>query len=188
MSIPEKVLLCAALTTSTACATVETEGDGRDVVTTATIPAPPERVLHAFLDTDDLAGWWKVSRSSVDPRIGGTWAVTWDDYGDEKTNHVWTGVIREIGPRRVLIDNVVMVEPGRPLFAPLQLEIVVRPADAGSHLEVVHRGYGYGTDWDWIHAVVVDGWEHVLGDLRDWFAAMDAADVRQPGAVDPAGG
>lgn len=41
MSIPKKILLCAALATSTACATVETEGDGRDVVTTATIPAPP---------------------------------------------------------------------------------------------------------------------------------------------------
>jgi hypothetical protein len=26
----------------------------------------------------------------------------------------WTGVIREIGPRRVLIDDIVMVEPGRP--------------------------------------------------------------------------
>ena len=171
MKLFQCIPLLAVLLSLPACVARSFQAAGREVVTTVTIPAEPERVLRAFLDEDDLRGWWKVSRSLVEEKVGGTWALTWDDYGDEKTTHVWTGVIQEIGPRRLLIGEVVLVEPGRRLFAPLQIEVIAEPADTGCALRVVHRGYQYGADWDWIHATVIAGWRHVLGDLRGWFAA-----------------
>ncbi len=164
-------VLIAILVPLAACMTTSTRPPGREVVTTVIIAAQPERVLQAFLDGDDLRGWWKVSRSLVKQEPGGTWAVTWDDYGEERSSHVWTGVIQEIGPRRLLIGDMVLVEPGRPLFAALQIEIIVEPADTGCALTVIHRGYRYGADWDWIHEIVIAGWQHVLGDLQAYFAA-----------------
>lgn len=141
----------------------------RTIETTVIIPASPERVLRSFIDADDLRGWWRVSRSLVEARPGGVWSVTWDDYGEEKSQHAWVGVVEEAGPRRLRIGNLVMIEPGRPLFGPLQLEIVVAPANGGTSLTVHHRGYRSGGDWDWIHDTVVKGWQHVLGDMQRWF-------------------
>jgi uncharacterized protein YndB with AHSA1/START domain len=137
-------------------------------VTTVVVPASPERTLRAFLDPEDLEGWWKVSRSLVEDHNGGIWAIAWDRYGPEQTNHVWTGVISDIGPRRLVIDSVVLVEPDRPLFAPLQIEVVTTDTPEGCQLQVVHRGYQYGEDWDWMHQTVVEGWRHVLGDLQEF--------------------
>jgi uncharacterized protein YndB with AHSA1/START domain len=153
-------------------------GDGaasRSVETTVLVPAPPERVLRAFLEPADLRGWWKVSRSLVEAEPGGVWSVTWDDYGEEKTQHAWVGVVEELTPRGLSIGHLVMIEPRRPLFAPLQLEVLVTPAGEGTSLTVVHRGYGHGEHWDWIHAEVVRGWQHVLGDLQAWFRGQGAA-------------
>jgi uncharacterized protein YndB with AHSA1/START domain len=157
-----------------ACAGAQTAPVGRDVVTTIEISASPERVLRAFLDEDDLASWWKVSRSLVEERRGGTWAVAWDRYGNEQSSHVWTGVIREVGPRRLIIGEMVLVEPDRALFAPLQLELETEPAENGCVLRIVHRGYQSGdADWEWAHEAVVAGWEHAAADLRDWFRQVE---------------
>lgn len=55
-----------------------------------------------------------------------------------------------------------------PLFGPMQLEITVEPAEGGTTLTVAHRGYGYGGAWDRIYELVVNGWDHVLGDMETW--------------------
>ena len=72
--------------------------DTRNVETNVSISASPERVLRAFVDHEDLHGWWNVSRSFVEDRPGGVWSVTWDDYGEDKTQHAWIGVVEEISP------------------------------------------------------------------------------------------
>jgi uncharacterized protein YndB with AHSA1/START domain len=142
--------------------------DTRTVETTRIISASPEEVLNAFLDDGDLKAWWKVSRSLVEQKEGGIWSITWDDWGEEKTQHAWIGVIEEITPDRVLVGHLVMIEPDMPLFGPMQVEISVKPADQGTALTVSHRGYQYGEHWDKIYELVVNGWDHVLGDLEAW--------------------
>jgi hypothetical protein len=62
-----------------------------------------------------------------------------------------------------------MIEPERPLFGPLELEIVVTPAKEGTSLTVYHRGYQSGEHWDWMHDTVETGWQHVLDDMQQWF-------------------
>ncbi len=173
MGFSKSISLLTVLVTIAACRSTSMAPAGRDVVTTVDIPASPERALSAFLSAEDLAEWWGVSRSRVDEEVGGTWAVTWDQYGEDKTSHVWTGVIREIGARRVLIGDVVMVEPGHRLFAPLEIEILAKPKEGGCVLSVSHRGYQHGVDWDWLHQNVVVGWKHVLADLQVWFMSND---------------
>lgn len=140
----------------------------RSVETTTTISASPEELLNAFLDDDDLKAWWKVSRSLVERKQGGVWSITWDDWGPEKTQHAWIGVIEELTPDRLVVGHLVMIEPDMPLLGPMQLEITVKPAGSGSALTVSHRGYRYGEHWDAMYDAVVQGWDHVLGDLEAW--------------------
>ncbi|MCZ6826015.1 MAG: SRPBCC domain-containing protein [Gammaproteobacteria bacterium] len=151
-----------------ACTAALADSGTRSVEATTTISARPDEVLGAFLDDDALKAWWKVSRSLVEQKQGGVWSITWDDWGPEKTQHAWIGVIEEITPDRLVVGHLVMIEPGMPLLGPMQLEITVKPADGGSALAVSHRGYGYGDHWDSIYDAVVQGWEHVLGDMEAW--------------------
>lgn len=142
----------------------------RSVITTREMPASPDRVLQAFLADSDLHSWWKTTRTLVEPVKGGVWSIAWDDWGGQKTHHSWTGVIRELSANRVIVGPMVMIEPGMPLLGPMTLEIFVEPADnAGASVTVTHSGYGYGDHWDEMYELVVDGWDHVLGDMQAWF-------------------
>ena len=143
----------------------------RTVETTKIISASPEKVLNAFLDDGELKAWWKISRSLVEQKEGGIWSITWDDWGDDKTQHAWIGEIDLLTKDRVRISRLVMIEPGMPLFGPLQLEIRVEPADGGTAVTVSHSGYQYGEHWDRIYELVVNGWDHVLGDMESWARA-----------------
>ena len=141
----------------------------RTVETTAIISASPEEVLNAFLDEGDLKAWWKVSRSLVEPKQGGVWSITWDDWGPEKTQHAWIGVIDEVTPDTLVIGHLVMIEPDTPILGPMQLDIAVSPTKGGTLLRLSHRGYRYGGHWDSMYHMVVKGWDHVLGDMAAWF-------------------
>ncbi len=150
------------------CTAAVADSGTRSVEATNTIPASPDQVLQAFLVDDDLKAWWKVSRTLVEQKQGGIWSVTWDDWGQDKTQHAWIGVIEELTPDRLVVGHLVMIEPDMPLLGPMQLEITVKPAGSGSALTVSHRGYGYGEHWDSIYDAVVQGWAHVLGDMEAW--------------------
>ena len=141
----------------------------RSVDTEVVISASPEKVLQAFLNDDDLKAWWKVSRSLVEPEAGGVWSISWDNWGQEKTQHAWSGVIEEITPNRLVIGRLVMNEPGMPLLGPMQLEITLQPAEGGTLLSLSHRGDHYGDHWNTMYDLVVQGWDHVLGDMQAWF-------------------
>jgi uncharacterized protein YndB with AHSA1/START domain len=169
-SMNQKTLIAFAFScVALLCLSDTVRADTRTVETTFFIPASPERVLRSFVDEEDLQGWWKVSRTLVEEHSGGVWSVVWDDYGVDQTQHTWVGVVEELSPRRLRVSHLVMIEPGRPLYGPLQLEVTVTPAPGGSSLTVLHHGYQNGHEWDWIHDTVVRGWRHVLTDMQNWF-------------------
>ena len=141
----------------------------RCVTTTRSMPATPAEVLQAFVEDEDLKAWWQISRSRIDPSVGGIWSISWDDWGTEKTQHAWSGVVDVISDRRLVIGRMVMNEPNLPLLGPMQLEIEVAAIEGGSSVTVTHRGYGYGAHWDKIYDDVVNGWDHVLGEMEEWF-------------------
>lgn len=112
----------------------------RTVETTVNLDAEPRRVIRAFLEGADLKGWWRVTRSLVEAKPGGTWCIAWDGFGENKTNHSWMGVIRELDKRQLVIDPPVLNEPNRPiLFGPLGLEVLPEAADGGTKLTVRHH-------------------------------------------------
>ena len=160
------LVFCIAITVN---AVAFADESTRTVTTTVEVAALPADVLRAFLDDAELKGWWKVTRSLVEARQGGVWSISWDNYGEAKTHHSWSGVIEELDDDHLVIGKLVMNEPDRPLFAPLTLEITVTPAANGTTLTVNHHGYQRGVDWDWMYATVVAGWQHVLGDLQAWY-------------------
>jgi len=152
------------------------KADNRSVITTRHMAATPEEVLRAFVNDDDLKAWWQISRSLVEPVEDGVWSITWDDWGEDETQHAWSGVVTELSANKLVVANMVMNEPGMPLLGPMKLQIVVSPVDNGSSVTVIHSGYGYGGHWDEIYAAVVLGWQHVLADMQEWFVQ----DYEQP--------
>lgn len=158
-------LLYLLLTVTAASA----DRESRSVDTEVLISASPEEVLQAFVDDDDLRSWWKVSRTLVESEAGGVWSISWDDWGEEKTQHSWSGVIEVLSPNRLVIGRLVMNEPNMPLLGPMRLEILVEPAAGGTLLSLSHSGYRYGDHWDNMYEMVVQGWDHVLGDMEAWF-------------------
>ena len=154
-------------------ANVSADTTDRTVRTVQHMSATPEQVIQAFLDNDELAAWWQVTRSLVDPEPGGVWAIAWDDWGADRTHHSWSGVIADIGPGRLVIENMVMIEPDMPLLGPMRLVILAKPDADGSSVTVTHSGYGYGGHWDEMYRLVVNGWGHVLGDMQTWFGEYD---------------
>ena len=141
----------------------------RTIETSVYIAAKPERVLRAFYSPDDLSAWWLVSRSLTSNIKDQLWSIVWEDYGQEKTHHVWSGVVSESNSHRLVISNMVMIEPERPLFGPMQLEIIALAEGAGTRLTILHHGYQYGEHWNWSHEVVVEGWKKALAELSVWF-------------------
>lgn len=147
------------------------DGSSRTIETSGYIAAKPERVIEAFTSKEDLAAWWLVSRSLTSPAKGAIWTVVWENYGQDKTHHVWSGVVSESSKHHLIISDLVMIEPERPLFGPMQLEIIALADGEGTRLTVLHHGYQYGEHWDWSHKVVVGGWKKALGELAAWFEA-----------------
>ena len=145
----------------------------RSVVTTRTMPAGPEAVIEAFIEGDQLADWWQVTRSLVTAEKDGVWSIAWDDWPPDGTHHSWSGSIIEISSDRLVIGRMVMNEPDMPLLGPMQLEISAVASDGGSSVTVTHSGYGYGGHWDTMYELVVQGWDHVLGDMQNWFDAAN---------------
>jgi len=163
------VILLASLALSSASAVLAQAGD-RSVITTRHVPATSEQVLQAFLNSDDLEAWWQTTRSLVELKVGGIWAIAWDDWGEAKTHHSWTGVIRNLSPGKLVVSPMLMTEPDMPLLGPMSLEVSVEPAEGGgTNVTVTHSGYGYGDHWDEMYDLVVNGWDHVLGDMATWF-------------------
>ena len=146
----------------------------RTVETTIRIDdTPPERLIQAFLQHGDLAAWWHVTRSLVEPVTGGVWSVAWDHYGKQHTDHLWVGVVSELEARRLVIAPLVQNEPDRPIFGPLALEIFAEGVSSGSSLTVRHHGYQRGEHWDWLHDAVVAGWGGALADMKLWAESLN---------------
>ena len=79
-------------------------------------------------------------------------------------------MISELSAYKLVVSPMLMTEPDMPLLGPMSLEVYVESAEeGGTNVTVTHSGYGYGDHWDEMYALVVNGWDHVLGDMKTWF-------------------
>ncbi len=147
-----------------------------DVKRTLLIQAPPARVLAAFFDTKDLAGWWQVVRAVTVPRPLGMYAIEWEPtpFKDEvlgRLGGTFHGTIIDYRPNGAFFVAEAYWQPpdGDPI-GPMALEVHCRPHGNGrsTMLTVRQSGEGEGPRWARYFEIMGHGWEGALQVMKDY--------------------
>jgi uncharacterized protein YndB with AHSA1/START domain len=152
---------------------------GLQVEFSIVVQAPPERVLRAFFDADDLAEWWQVSRSVTVPRPLGTYAVEWrtTEFRDEilgRLGGAFHGTVMDYRPGRdFFIADAYWSPPDGDPIGPMALEVRCQPHDDPQVTSLVLRqsGEDEGLRWQRYFEVVAGGWPRALAGLKEYLAA-----------------
>jgi uncharacterized protein YndB with AHSA1/START domain len=135
------------------------------IVVERTVPASPELVYRAWLETDQLARWWwphlHDTTYRVDPRAGGTYEFRSDAAGIGVT-----GEYRELVADRRLRMTWVWLDGGVPESEEPVVVDLVRATDGGTVVTVRHEL----TDPERQGQDIRRGWEDVLERLARVFA------------------
>ncbi|MEZ4940492.1 MAG: SRPBCC domain-containing protein [Saprospiraceae bacterium] len=130
----------------------------RQVHTTIQIQTTPGRVIRAFIDQEMLHAWWGVERSLIDPRPGGVYTLAWQ-ISSTGFGYVTTGTIGAFrAGRKLLIENMVYLNPERPILGPMHLSISAQEVAGQTRLTILQGGYQNGPDWDWYYQAVLEAW------------------------------
>ena len=147
-----------------------------DVKRSLLIQAPPARVLAAFFDTRDLAGWWQVVRAVTVARPLGMYAVEWEStsFKDEvlgRLGGTFHGTIIDYRPNGAFFVAEAYWQPpdGEPI-GPMALEVHCRPHGNGrsTMLTVRQSGEGEGARWRRYFEIMGHGWEGALNEMKDY--------------------
>jgi uncharacterized protein YndB with AHSA1/START domain len=143
---------------------------------TVIIQAPPDRVLAAFFNADDLTAWWQVTRSVTVPRPLGMFAVEWasTSYRDEVLGPLggtFHGTVIDFraGSEFFVGDAYWQPPEGDPI-GPMALEVRCRTQGAPhmTRLSVRQTGEDEGIRWQRYFEVVAAGWPRALSELKDY--------------------
>lgn len=130
----------------------------RQVQTTIQILATPHRVIQALLDQDMLHAWWGVERSLIEPRPGGIYTLAWQ-ISDAGFGYVTTGVVGALeAGSKLLLENLVYLNPERPILGPMRLRFETREQAGQTELTILQDGYREGPHWDWYYQAVLGAW------------------------------
>lgn len=147
-----------------------------DVTRTLVIQAPPARVMAAFFNSRDLAGWWQVVRAVIVARPLGMYAIEWEStpFQDDVLGHLggtFHGTIIDYRENAAFFIAEAYWQPpeGEPI-GPMALEVHCRPhGDGGSTmLSVRQSGEGDGPRWTRYFKIMGDGWQGALQEMRDY--------------------
>lgn len=143
---------------------------------TVIIQAPPERVIAAFFDADDLHEWWQVIRSVTVPRPLGTFAVEWaaTEFQDDLLGHLggtFHGTVMEYrADSEFFVGDAYWQPPEGEPIGPMALTVECRP-QGGPHITkliVRQSGEDDGRRWQRYFEVVSAGWKAALGELKSY--------------------
>jgi uncharacterized protein YndB with AHSA1/START domain len=160
-----------------------------DVKRSLLIQAPPARVLAAFFDSNDLAGWWQVVHAVTVPRPLGMYAIEWEtaSFTDEllgRLGGTFHGTIIDYRASGAFFVAEAYWQPpdGDPI-GPMALEVHCRPHGNGrsTMLTVRQSGEGEGPRWQRYFEIMGQGWEAALQELKDY---MDREAERTRRATD----
>ena len=147
-----------------------------DVKRSLLIQAPPVRVLAAFFDSKDLAGWWQVVRAVTVARPLGMYAIEWEStpFTDEvlgRLGGTFHGTIIDYRPSGAFFIAEAYWQPpdGDPI-GPMALEVHCRPHGNGrsTMLTVRQSGEGEGPRWARYFEIMGHGWEGALQEMKDY--------------------
>jgi uncharacterized protein YndB with AHSA1/START domain len=147
-----------------------------DVTHTLLIPAPPARVMAAFFDPKDLAGWWQVVRTMMVARPLGLYAIEWETtrFKDDVLGHLggtFHGTIIDYRENDALFIAEAYWQPpeGDPI-GPMALEVHCQSHgnDRSTMLSVKQSGEGEGPRWARYFEIMAQGWEGALQEMKDY--------------------
>jgi uncharacterized protein YndB with AHSA1/START domain len=144
---------------------------GLDV--SATIVAPPGRVLKAFFDPEALKAWWGVAHAVTAPRTLGPYAIEWPltDFRDEllgRLGGVFRGTVMEFTPGQgFFVADAYWLPPDGEPIGPMALDVRVHPQDAThTRLRVTQTGFDDSERWRRYYELIGVGWSRALASLK----------------------
>jgi uncharacterized protein YndB with AHSA1/START domain len=135
---------------------------------TQRIDATPDRVFRALTDADELTRWFASSAES-DPRTGGDFVLRFE-FEDEAKNHTYAGQYEAITP----MERVRYPWNGQ--FGETTVEFVLRPADRGTELTLLHSGWMEAAEE--ARRMHDQGWRFFLDNLERYLTGGE--DQRDP--------
>jgi uncharacterized protein YndB with AHSA1/START domain len=138
---------------------------------TSDLACPRDRVWDAWTRADDLARWLCL-RAVVEPVVGGRYELFWNPDASRPDSDSTLGCrLLAVDRPRLLrftwrgADEVadVMNAIGT---APTEVEVRLFPTPDGTRLEVLHEGWGDGSDWERARAWFDRAWSGALEALR----------------------
>jgi len=111
-----------------------TSTEGRDLVLTRLIDAPPAKVFEAWTDPELMKRWfvprpWSLARAETDVRPGGSSLVVMrSPEGEEFPNH---GVYLEVVPGKRLVFTDAFTEAWKPSEKPFMSVVLTFEEEAG---------------------------------------------------------
>jgi uncharacterized protein YndB with AHSA1/START domain len=130
------------------------------------IDAPPSVVWEVVTEAEHIGGWFSDS-AEIDLRPGGRIVLVWSG------GHTETGVVEKVEPPhrfsfRWIRGSARAATDGNSTL----VEFALSAEEGGTHLRVVETGF---STLDWPEGrrrkdveAHSDGWEHELGELRDY--------------------
>ena len=125
-------------------------------------------VILAFTRHDLLTRWWKVERSFIEPRVGGSYTLVWGVSSDG-FKYIMTGIITDYSEDSLLhIGNFTYLTPERSILGQMSLIVKATRVNSKTELYLCQDGYQSGSDWDWYYNAVKTAWPVVLEDLKNF--------------------
>ena len=151
------------------------------VLASVEIAVPPERVFRALTDPNQLMQWWgssdtyRIHEWTADVRVGGRW----QSLGRSADGRPFTvaGEFLEVSaPHKIVQTWVPDWEGGIVTTLTYRLDAI----PGGTRLTVRHEGFGEHRAACQSHG---QGWERVLGWLRDYVARQDGGGETKPPGI-----
>lgn len=126
------------------------------------IDAPPDAVWRAITEAEEVTRWF-VQSAEIDPRVGGTYTVSWGE-GMEGVSEI---VTLEPG-RHLRMEHRPM--PGSPALetGPISDEYLIETEGGKTVLRLVTSGIPDNEDWDAFYEGTKRGWPIFLLSLRHY--------------------
>jgi uncharacterized protein YndB with AHSA1/START domain len=136
------------------------------------IEASPARILDAFFNDDDLAAWWRVTRSLCHPRALGNYAVEWPptEWKDEvlgRLGGAFRGTVIDFTPgREFFVADAYWLPPDGEPVGPMTLEASCTTLGERVVLRVRQSGWENAPRWTRYYQLLASNLTAALNELK----------------------
>ncbi|MEN8238336.1 MAG: SRPBCC domain-containing protein [Actinomycetota bacterium] len=141
--------------------------DLRSLVVDTTVAAPPRTVWDAWASSGGIASWWNPPGMNVELRVGGPFELYFDIDAAPGSRGSEGCVFLGYVPGEMI--SFTWNAPPHLALRESHTWVVITFSGAklGTHVRLVHTGFGTGDDWDAYMAYFREAWAYVLDLLTE---------------------